>query len=407
MKYFIIFLIFTLFVQIHSQIPNWELSSQSIDLMSSTSTKNYILYQREMNGLKITLTKVITKNDNNVITTENKLNIQKNNNNNYADLGTKTVEFDAIDSQYQGKIGINILVCPKGKFHPYDFDNGVHKVIHSNFQDKGDWDLRCYDHSTGYFYVFYLLNNGKNFYYKYTGDIREKSDYIYSYLYDYRLQYDYQTNNRYKFCFLRFESFKLRLGSKGLEPNKGSYDGTGDVNMVSIGQDNDFTNIKNYTQAYFASDYNFYYFTYNNVNDYESGYSTNHVDFSDDDKYKSSVSNPGMVITKKSPLKFVDNVEIQEMKMIPESQYAYYKIYNKDKNTTYYGFLDIRNNKVLYNIEAQFKQFIPVSNNVMLAINDTSAYEICIIKSTSQDGDYCSDSCSSGNLFLNTNGNKC
>ena len=177
--------------------------------------------------------------------------------------------------------------------------------------------------------------------------------------------------------------------------------------MPSIGQDNDFTDTKSYTLAYFTSDYNFYYFTYNDVNDFESGYSTNHVDFSGDDSYKSSVSNPGIIKKTQSPLKFVDNVEIQEMKIIPESQYAYYKIYNKDKNTNYYGFLDIKNNKILYNIEAQFKKFIPVSNNKMLAITNTSAYEICIIKSTGQDGDYCSDSCSSGSLFLSTNGNKC
>ena len=60
--------------------------------------------------------------------------------------------------------------------------------------------------------------------------------------------------------------------------------------------------------------------------------------------------------------------------------------------------MNISLNKVLYNIEEEFSTFIPL-NNEILAISSSNAYKICIIK----DG----DSCSSGNLILDANGNKC
>ena len=114
-----------------------------------------------------------------------------------------------------------------------------------------------------------------------------------------------------------------------------------------------------------------------------------------------------MVIISDSPLTFVNNVEIEEMNLIPETQYIYYKLKDKDTNKKYYGFIDIEKNKVLYNIESEFTKFIPVSNHEMLAINSTSAYKICIIKSVSDGNTYCSETCSSGELILDADGNKC
>ena len=92
------------------------------------------------------------------------------------------------------------------------------------------------------------------------------------------------------------------------------------------------------------------------------------------------------------------------MNFIKGTQYVYYEIYNKNKDKSYYGILDIKSNKILYNIEEEFTTFIPFSNNgEMLAISATSAYRICILK----DGNSCLNSCPNGNLILDPDGNKC
>ena len=92
------------------------------------------------------------------------------------------------------------------------------------------------------------------------------------------------------------------------------------------------------------------------------------------------------------------------MNFISGTKYYYYKIYNKDKNVYYYGIVDVKLNKILYNIENTFTTFIPVSNSIMLGINENSAYKICIVKS----GTDCSDSSyTNDNLILDPeNGNK-
>ena len=403
MEYFIFYLFFFQIFYIVSPIPNWDLSAQSINLMSSNDNPypdGYTLYDKTGYGIQVILKKYI-KRVNGVITNENYVTVIRDGNT----LGPKKVDFNDIDSHYTGKLNYDILICPKGKFHPYDFKNGKHIDPPTDFEDKGGWDLRCFDHSTGYFYLFYLLNNGKNFYFRYTGIIREKSNFWDSYFYDYKLQSDNKGDNyKYKFSVLRYESNWIKLCARSLEVNKGSYDGTGDVNYVSIGNDNNIINAKDYTQAYFNPGRFFYYFTYNNAYDFESGYSTIYVNFEDDEVFKSSCSNPGLIKNTNSPLTFVDNVQIQEMKLIPETKYIYYKIYNQDKDKTYYGFIDIELNKVLYNIEGNFKTFIPISTHEMLAITETSAYKICIIKTESNE---CSNTCTNTNLILDPDRNKC
>ena len=74
-----------------------------------------------------------------------------------------------------------------------------------------------------------------------------------------------------------------------------------------------------------------------------------------------------------------------------------------DKNITYYGFLDVKLNKVLYNVDKEITKFIPYSNYEMLAITPTSAYKVCIIKNNND----CLETCTNGNLILDIEGNKC
>ena len=137
------------------------------------------------------------------------------------------------------------------------------------------------------------------------------------------------------------------------------------------------TQIKSNTRASIDNNYYFYYFTYNDVSDFTSGYSNTHIDIGENNYFASSFDS-----TKNadSPLSFVDNVEIIDMNFIPGTHDVYYKIYNKDKNTTYCGSIDVKENKVLYNIEAEDVTFIPDSDGQMIAITPTSIFKVCKVK---------------------------
>ena len=404
MKYILILILFIQIYYVRSPIPSWELSSQSINLLSSKSSDSIILYNKEWGGLTAVLEKTFSKSDDGSITTKNKLTI---------DGKTLEVEFDAIDSHYKNKLDKEILVCPRGKFHPFDFKNENYVELFSNSNDIGDWDLRCYSHNEGCFFVFYLLKDGANLFYKYKNDIQQKG-YIYSYLYDYKLEngsHDKSENYEYKFSLLRFQAdndnkYLILAPSVFIfNPDNGDVNFNtfnGNVQTYKI-----MYNAKKNTQAYFNENHKFYFFTYNDATDFESGFSNSYVNFNSKNEYENSIREMTLTTKSNSPLTFVDNVEIKELKLILESKYAYYKIYNKDKSKFYHGLIDIYNNKVVYNIEGDFKTFIPISTHEILAINDVSAYKICVIKSSNNGVDSCTDSCDGTNLLLDPSGNKC
>ena len=403
MKYYYLILFFIQILNVLSPIPNWDISQQANLLDVSTNEMNYTIYDKTAYDIRVVLNKRIAKSGTQIIT-QNYLLIYDQYSLNPKD--ERAVEFEDIDSHYTSKLGYDILICPKGKFHPYDFKGKTHINAPSGFQDKGGWDLRCYDHKTEYFYIFYLLNDGSNFFYKYNGGITQRSSYIYSYFYDFLLENGEYDNTEYKFCVLRYDGANggvIRLCPEALKTNKGN----GDVNKVSKGSTNDINSAKNKVQAYFDSNKYFYYFTYNDASDFESGYSKKAINYND---FSNTVSNPEIVKKTDSPLTFADNVEIQVMNFISGTKYVYYKIHSISKNKNYFGLLDIVENKILYNIEAEFNTFIPASTSstiIMLGITDTNAYQICITKNSASK---CINDCSSAsinNLILDESGNKC
>ena len=99
MKYLIIIILLIQIYYIHAPIPNWDITSQSIDLLYSTSTYDYTIYTKEAYDITVTLKKTITKSGSS-ITSQNYLTIGTT---------TKEVDFDDIDSQYTNKLGISIL----------------------------------------------------------------------------------------------------------------------------------------------------------------------------------------------------------------------------------------------------------------------------------------------------------
>ena len=382
----------SLFPGIFPILPVWNFDSQSIDLFSSSSTYEYIIYHKNSYEITVLLKKTINK-INGVITSKNLLTIGST---------TKEVAFEDIDSHYKNKLDHSVVICPKGKFHPYDFDNDDY-IIPQSFEEKSDWNLRCYYHDTGHFFIFYLMNENSYFYsFCHCDSDPNPISFPYLYqLYDFLLENGNKENNyRYKFPVIKNDGSYIFLQLYALITNSGEFN----VNIVNLDRKS-LIPVKQYSQAQFV-DYSFFvFFTYDDIHSFQSGYSSSNIDliFNSNVENIESLNSVSLINNIQSPFSFIDNIEIKEMKFISGTKYVYYKILNLDKGTQYYGLLDIQLNKVLYNIEGEFVTFIPYSEGEIIAITPSSAYKICIIK----DGNSCFDTCSSNNLISDIEGNKC
>ena len=374
-KSIIIILLFRFFIS----IPVWDFNTLSINLITQTSYE-YTVFEKEYSGFTATLKQKITKSGS-TITTKNYLTIGST---------TKEVEFEDLNIVYKDKLGYTYLVCPKGKYHPYDFENNRYFNPPTGFEDKGGWDLRCY-YTDSAFMIFYLQNDNKNFYFQYNGkDMRECVNCYENDLYNYRM-----SNGRLAMIAKEKGNLVLKGSIMSFKSSNNEIYKNDTVNKIlSQGKTN--------ATAFFDSSYYLYFFSYNGISDFISGYSNTNIDFSTKTKFESSITDMDITINE-SPLNFVDEMEIKEMNFIQGTQYIYYKLYNKNKDKNYFGLVDIKQNKILYNTDEEIKKFVPLSNHEMLAITASSAYKLCIIKS----GSNCLETCSSGNLILDPTGNKC
>ena len=132
----LIFLLLNKILQIFLVIPTWNMTSVSIDLLSSNPSYEFTI----LNEAQAQLKKVITKTDN-IISSKNYLTVKTE---------TIEVDFDNIGYYYEYPYGGRYLLCPKGKFHPFDFNHNK-SIIPENFVEKGDWDVKCESYHTDYF----------------------------------------------------------------------------------------------------------------------------------------------------------------------------------------------------------------------------------------------------------------
>ena len=384
MKY-ILFLELNLLSLVFSPIPSWKFSNIAVDLTpGETNAHDYEIYSSGNYKLK----KYITKGTEG-ITVRNELKYGSK---------TKDVQFESIESSYEGQLNSDYIVCPNGNFHvkKYENNNEIDIKPNGNVEVGDDWNLRCYRHDMGYFIITYANNGEERQNLILTRDggsnwitnLKLKGE-----LYDYKLTQGTNGNNgEYPIMYIGADTgIYMKMYGKKLVLKSGSTDMNG-------GTEKDICHSLKHTKACFSStNDSFYYITYNETH-LESGYSevTSMGNYHD-------LNNFARNHISKSPFSFVDNIEIQSVNLIRDTPYAYYEIYNKDKDITYHGLIDIKNNKVLYNLKEEISTFIPYSKTEMLAITSDSAYKICIIK----DGSSCSASCSSNNLLLDSDGNKC
>ena len=264
-----IFLIFYQIFLVQAPIPNWILDSQSI----STTSLNYIIYQSDGYNTNVKLEKKIYI-ENGQVTSKNILKV-----------GTteREVDFEDIDSHYSGafSIGDEVLICPKGKFHPYKF-NANSYYIPSDFVEAEDWNLKCYNHFSGHFLILYLPNNYYSFYSctncASNDGLKRFGNGNFANIYDFTLEnknndLTYETNYQYMFPSLRKDDDKLKFYGLTLTMN----DNAENIDCQNPAENTIIVDTKTHTQAFYEKGnsngiHNFYYFTYNDISDFESGF---------------------------------------------------------------------------------------------------------------------------------------
>ena len=355
-------ILLNLFFPIISVLPIWNLAKSSRELLTSNSY-TYTISHREMYSLKAKLEKTITRSESGAITHTNKLCID--------DTDCSTVNFENIESFYKLS-DTRKLLCPMGKFDPINL-NGNNQITNNNFdRNSHNWDLKCYKHNTGGFLTFYFNNGEDQVFQLYDNDSYAKHQYLqlHRILFDFKLENTFGETGYPMGALISWKDYIQFLSTEyqfGTEVSRRT-----DISKELIP-------IKSHSQAYFSNYSNdFYYFTYNDISDFSSGYSTS--TFGSNIYYSLDPISVQNNFT--TPFEFLNEVEIKEINFLLYTNYAYYTIYDTVTQKTYHGILDVKLNKIVFNTDEDIDVFIPYSNYSMLAITKETAYEICIIKDT-------------------------
>ena len=282
------------FFFIFSVVPLWNFKQSSIELLQNRNNYSYEIAYKYIYEMEVKLEKTIYKNEVGKIIHENYLTAK-----NEAKI---KVKFENIDSSYKLD-GYGKIICPMGKYNPFRLDNNnMEEIINNNFnQAEYDWNLKCYYHRTGHFLTSYL-NNGENQIYFLKSDYTYKSEHlkIHNEMYDFKLvNLEYNNDrNPYPMCALvKWDNYIQFIGTKLNLANNDAIFIQNEIGKTLI-------EAKKYSQANFLSDTNdFFYFTYNNISDFSSGFSTKTVVgqnyFTNDVEVKNNYN---------SPFEFIDEV---------------------------------------------------------------------------------------------------
>ena len=353
MKFILIIILFlNTFYYSLSVVPVWNINSSAINLTTffTNNKLSYASISLSGHGLNGTLRKELTINGDNITKT------------NYLSINGEeefVVSYEDIDSVYY--VADKTVICPKGKHHPQKLENGNFSELfppnsRNIFEEKGNWDLKCYFHGAGisdqngggFLLLFYLMNGNKEMYDTDFNKYRNKFDWeacwpdngaVGEELYNFKLKYGevaFENNinsfKKYQMIaivlednYIKLKSYKVAFESK--------WDKRDGVHINPFGSDFTLISAKKYNQAYFNfrdSLNDFYFISFNNNSDFSCGYSTKGF-------YEDYWFYFGDITIKNfsdSPFDFIDEVEITEIKIISNYRYAQYTIKNK-KNGEY------------------------------------------------------------------------
>ena len=223
MKNILNFLLFiSFFILCNSIVQNWDLENHALDLLEG---KDYISVKEfEQTGydLQVKLYKYIAKEDGKIVYRKY-LTVSRTTTDPYTVIFDGQVDFEKIDSFYY--LNNNYIVCPQGKNHPQLFYSGSSMSrldVGNNFQENGDWELKCYHHYTGYFLVFYLMNGNSQFFRtKTSGSFSWTRENFHNEIYDFKLN-NGDNAGEYSLAYIVNTSGYLKLlGSKFTFNNDG------------------------------------------------------------------------------------------------------------------------------------------------------------------------------------------
>ena len=391
-KIFYLLVFYYLIAQSLCVIPEWNLAEAGEDLLGSSNEKTYLITHRKLYNEEIKMEKKIIRDNTGVKSV------------NYLTIGgvTKNVSFEQVESFYE-LYGIKII-CPKGTYHPYNFNTNEEIIPYESSFVGENWDLRCFlNQNAGYFLVYYLMNGlNKNVYLTNTvnmnwydgGSINNVE------IYDYLLKSSPMSTRVYQMVGLLGNNSNLELNYLTLTLKEGS----GNQHTDFEKKIQNITTLGKYTQAYFKNNTDnskyFYYFTYNDISDFKTGYSTSAINTGSD---YNSINNITIKNNDAPHLEFFNDMEIEELNFLLYNKFLNYKMKDKSNSKIYRGIFDIELNKIIFNTDEEITTFIPYSELAVLAITKNTAYKICLYT----DNNNCVETCSSNKYLLDISGNKC
>ena len=366
-------------------IPNWSLKEVGKDLLSSSTSYYYSFPNRvtENNDEDYTLKmyRTINKTKDNVTYT-NYVNV----------IGRyEIVSFDTVESFYN--MG-NFIICPNGKKHLYyRYTTGFY--IQNGLIRSENWNLKCFHYETGdYLLVSYLNAKDDNFFlFDYFSKKYFKIELSGEELLGYRIKY--KSYNQYIFIYFYKSEKNLTVEKAYLtKESKTSVVINNKMNRTNRTITNKL--LKNTVSTFKNNTNDFYFITYDDANNFYSGYTNSTFD------NNFNINDIDIVVNTQSPFNFLDEVEIKEINFILENKYVYYKLKINNTNKYYHGILDIELNKIIFNTNETINNYIPYWNTSMLAITPETAYKICIYKNDKGCTDYCPEG-----YIIDTSGSRC
>ena len=396
----LLIIFFELIINIFCQLPIWNLENSSINLLSLSNPYNYTMYDETKNGDRIKLEKYIEKK--NGEKPDYKNYIQKNDD-------EKEAKFDDI---YKVLILDNKkkYICPKGKNYLFEYSsNKLKEIKHSENEITDNWFFNCgiYKNRIIISYLgsndiyIYALNLETNNWENYKFGIRDQWNWWQVNEFAYYRYYDIIFPSENKDL-----GISVLLNDEGILLAKITFVFNNNYNNIIIEDKKTLMNyydLKSNSSAFFDKDKYLYWITYDN-NKLLSGYSYGNIQ---DDIENMDLNNFGVHINYKSPFESFElneDFKIKNITFIRNTKYIYYQIQLNSVN--YYGVIDIRENKIFFNTNETIMEFRPISKYSLLAITQSSAYEICI---NGKFNGKCRDKCPNNNRVKinNEKGNFC
>ena len=388
-----IYLIHIIFQLSKSLTPIWNFNKSVENLLNINESYTYIICEKIWDVNHIILTKTIKKKEK-TIEEKNYVKI-----NNEVDI---PVNWENIESFYFfDEIG---YICPSGKNHLTIYKNKNLSIVVNNLINTNDWDLKCYYQSKGHYLFLTYLNTyekGHIYSYKIKGEIyKDHGENFNNGIFDFIWTHEPKADNENEYYMM-----SIILNNKKINLVKIIFiiDNAGKINTNKI-QEKDISDNLKYIKANFTNDSYLYFISYNESN-YYSSHSNEKINVYTE--IKSITFNSYNII----PFEIINNITIKSIDFINNTQYVYYIIESYETSIaqliTYYGIIDIKKNRVLFNTNEEIQQIKPKSSNSLLIITKDSAYKLCIFAKDNNNN--CINECPQGQeLILDTeNSNHC